>query len=135
MVELIITQTVTPTNGQAIPFTSVKQNTNGNMSANAATGQVTVLQPGIYEISGTITATIGAEGNVTVQALGNGTFIPQIQAEFSAAAADEIVTMPFEGTVEIVSATTGNAVLTFVPLAGSVAFTISSADIVIKSVS
>lgn len=134
MVELIITQATTPTNGQAIPFTSVKESTNGNMSANAASGQVTVLQPGIYKITGTVTVNIGAEGNVTLQALGNGTFIPQIQAEFSAAAADTIVTMPIAGTVEIVSATSGNAVITFATLAGSVTCSITSADIIIEAV-
>lgn len=132
MLELIISSQVTPTAGQAIPFTSIKQDTNDNMSANASAGQVTMLQPGIYEISGTITANIGAEGNVTIQALGNGTFIPQIQSEFSATAADTIVTMPIEGTVEIESAQSGNAIITFVPLAGSATFNITSADILIK---
>lgn len=42
------------------------------------------------------------------------------------------MTMPIEGTVEIESAQSGNAIITFVPLAGSATFNITSADILIK---
>lgn len=108
---------VAATAGTPIVLTQA-ENTNGNLEL--ANNVVSVLSPGWYKISGSIVATIGAEGDFGLEILANGTALATAsQPEFSAAAASDIVTLPVLGYVEAVAAVSGNVEIQLQPITGS----------------
>lgn len=133
MVEMIITSSVTPTNGTPIPFSTVRRNTNGRTQPDAATGITKILTPGIYKMVTNLIVNIGASGNAVLVQQQNGTVIPGSQAEFSAAEAGEIVTMTVQGTVEVVAAAPGQeAQVAVVMQTGSPATTILGGNMILE---
>lgn len=135
MLEMVNTTQTPLTVSENIPFSSVTFNTNGNTSGNPQTGVASISEPGIYTVTGVFVIEATAEGNVTINLIGDGNTIPGATAEFSAAAANTIETVSIVKEIQVDPAASGNvAQVSFQPLAGSAASTLINAVMSVKKV-
>lgn len=128
MLEMINTTSTVLTAGNAIPFTTVTFDTNGNISGTPAEGIASITVPGFYLVTGTFVIEATATGNVTVNMMTDGTAETGATAEFSAADANTIETISISKVIQVTTAAAGNtAQVSFDLATGSAASTLLNA--------
>ena len=89
-------------NGPIIPALDFNTNTN-MLSYNAATGEITFLQPGIYKIIANVMFSATSAGLNTIFGFSgsNAANVPAMQASFTTTAAEQAATYPIAKDVRI----------------------------------
>lgn len=128
MLEMINAANAALTAGNAIPFSTVTFDTNGNISGNPSTGVASITTPGFYQVTGTFVIDATATGNVTVNMMADGVAEPGATAEFSTADANTIETISISKIIQVTTAAAGNtAQVSFELASGSASSTLLNA--------